>query len=153
MASEHCTQQGCMEKFKTSNYTEIETYPKLEWDIIMKGAPCPEHDMRFNRRIPVISDLEKLPLAKKASLHREEVIAIVMYTGPMVCEQFEHGLVQICCAIKSTVTFLIVCSMSSTTPFFENFLWSCTRSSRSTIICFQRLFLFWPLLFKRFLAS
>ena len=86
MESEHCTQQGCTEKFKTLNYTEIESCPKQEWEIIMNRTTCPEHDMRFNRRIPVVSDLCKLPLAIKADLKREEIIAIVLYTGPMVCE-------------------------------------------------------------------
>ena len=84
MEAEHCTLGGSTELFKTSNYTEIESHPKKEWDIVMKGAPCPDRDMRFNRRIPVISDLCELPLAKKADLKKAEVIAIVMYTGPMV---------------------------------------------------------------------
>jgi hypothetical protein len=87
MEAEHCTLLGSMQTFRTSNYTEIESYPKKEWEIIMKGAPCPEHDMRFNRRIPVISELCELPLAKKACLQRAEVIAVVMYTGPMVSWQ------------------------------------------------------------------
>ncbi len=88
MEAEHCTQQGCMERFRTSNYTEIETFPKQEWDIIMNGAPCREQDMRFNRRIPVVAELCDLPLTKKADLWKSEVIAIVMYTGPMVCKLF-----------------------------------------------------------------
>ena len=81
-----------MQKFTTSNYTEIESYPKQEWDIIIKGAACPDYGMQFNRRIPVISELCELPLAKNADLKREEVIAIVMYTGPMVCR---HDFIQI----------------------------------------------------------
>jgi hypothetical protein len=86
MEAEHCTREGSMEKFVTLNYTEIESYPKKEWEIIVKGGPCPEKDMRFNRRIPIIDDLCKLPLATKAALQRAEVIAVVMYTGPMVCK-------------------------------------------------------------------
>jgi hypothetical protein len=85
MEAEHCTLPGCEQIFQTSNYTEIKTCPKKEWEIIMMGAPCPEHDMRFNRRIPVITELCELPLAKKALLQKAEVIAVVMYTGPMVC--------------------------------------------------------------------
>ncbi len=85
-----------MEKFKTSNYTEIESCPKQEWEIVMKGAPCPAKDMRFNRRIPEISKLCELPLAKKALLQKAEVVAIVMYTGPMVSrEGFIHLVVLI----------------------------------------------------------
>jgi hypothetical protein len=85
MEAEHCTREGCMEIFVTSNYTEIKSYPKKEWDIIVKGGSCPESDMKFNRRIPIIKDLCELPLTKKAGLIRAEVIAVVMYTGPMVC--------------------------------------------------------------------
>jgi hypothetical protein len=92
MEAEHCTQQGCTERFRTSNYTEIESNPKKEWGIIMKGAACTEKDMRFNRRIPVVSDLCELPLTKKADLKKCEVIAIVMYTGPMVSK---HKVLQI----------------------------------------------------------
>jgi hypothetical protein len=84
MEAEHCTKQGCTEKFRTSNYTEIETSPKEEWDIVVKGAPCRDQDMKFNRKIPVIADLCELPLKRKAELLKSEVIAIVMYTGPMV---------------------------------------------------------------------
>ncbi len=84
MESEHCTQQGCSKVFKTLNYTQIESYPKKEWEIVVKGVPCSDKEMRFNRRIPVIAELCELSLAKKASLQRVEVIAIVMYTGPMV---------------------------------------------------------------------
>jgi hypothetical protein len=106
MESEHCTQLGSTEKFRTSNYTEIESYPKKEWEIIMKGVPCPERDMRFNRRIPVVSELCELPLAKKADLQKAEVIAVVMYTGPMVCKAGVIGRWFRFFACKgSTVTF------------------------------------------------
>jgi hypothetical protein len=90
MEAEHCTLEGCEENFRTSNYTEIETSPKKEWKIIMEGAPCSERDMRFNRRIPVITELCERPLAKKAILQKAEIIAIVMYTGPMVCMSIPH---------------------------------------------------------------
>ena len=88
MEAEHCTRGGSEEKFNTLNYTEIESWPKQEWDIVMKKIPCPERDMRFNRRIPEVSKLCELPLAKKALLQKAEVIAIVMYTGPMVSRLF-----------------------------------------------------------------
>ncbi len=88
MESEHCTKNGCMEKFRTSNrtsnYSGFESYPKKEWEVIVQGTRCPEEEMRFNRRIPNISDLCELPLTKKAKLEKAEVIAVVMYTGPMV---------------------------------------------------------------------
>jgi hypothetical protein len=84
MESEHCTQQGWNGVFRTMNYTQIESFPKKEWYIVVKGSPCSDKEMKFNRKIPVIDELCELSLAKRACLQRAEVIAIVMYTGPMV---------------------------------------------------------------------
>lgn len=39
---------------------------------------------RYDRRIPDIDELMRLPVTYKAGLRREEVIAVVLYTGPMV---------------------------------------------------------------------
>ena len=63
MEAEHCKLKGCDQPFITLNYTEIQTTPRDEWQIVMQTKPCPREHMRFNRRIPVISDLVKLPLA------------------------------------------------------------------------------------------
>jgi hypothetical protein len=84
MEAEHCTLSGFDVSFCTSNYTEIESNPKKEWEIVMKSVPCPPEQMRFNRRIPDLEKLMVLPTAKKAGLSRAEIIAIVLYTGPMV---------------------------------------------------------------------
>ncbi len=45
-----------------------------------RGVECG----RFGRRIPNIDQLMTLTVAVKAGLRREEVIAVVLYTGPMV---------------------------------------------------------------------
>jgi hypothetical protein len=84
MEAEHCTLVGFDLSFRTSNYTEIESNPRKEWEIVMKRVPCPPEHMRFNWRIPDLEKLLMLPTAKKAGLTRAEIIAIVMYTGPMV---------------------------------------------------------------------
>jgi hypothetical protein len=39
---------------------------------------------RHGRRIPDVDELLRLPAAVKAGLRREEVIAVVLYSGPMV---------------------------------------------------------------------
>jgi hypothetical protein len=39
---------------------------------------------RFGRRIPDIDKLMRLPVSVQARLRRVEVIAVVLYTGPMV---------------------------------------------------------------------
>ena len=67
MEEEHCRMRGCEERFETLNYTEIRTWPKQEWEIVMGVKPCPTENMRFQRRIPVIADLLALPLARHAA--------------------------------------------------------------------------------------
>ena len=84
MEAEHCKLTGCDQQFTTLNYTGITTTPRKEWDIVVNRKKCPHEQMRFNRRIPFISDLLELPLARNAKLSEAEVIAIVLYTGPMV---------------------------------------------------------------------
>ncbi len=83
MESEHCTQPGCNQSFRTLN-TRIQSCPKREWEIVVKGASCSGQNMRFNRKIPLIDNLSELPLAKKALLQKAEIVAVVMYTGPVV---------------------------------------------------------------------
>jgi hypothetical protein len=84
MEAEHCSGKGCSHEFETLNYTKIKTSPKKEWGIVVDRIPCPQEDMKYSRRIPDIDSLLKLPLSKRANLTRHEVIAVVLYTGPMV---------------------------------------------------------------------
>jgi hypothetical protein len=46
-------------------------------------------DMRHGRRIPEIETLMKLEASQLANLSKWEVIAVVLYTGPMVCGKGE----------------------------------------------------------------
>lgn len=91
---EHCVLYGCDISFVTSNY-KVTTTPKFEWTLIVKGQSeivtlkktqqlyeKMEVNMEHERRIPIISELLTDPKCKV--LRKEEVIAVVMYTGPMV---------------------------------------------------------------------
>jgi ankyrin repeat protein len=80
MCSEHTILEGSGRTFTSGNY-KITTQPKNEWAYVVDGTKCP--DMGHGREIRRICDLMKLPLAKKAELKEEEMIAIVLYTGPM----------------------------------------------------------------------
>ena len=93
MRAEHCTLGGSEVRFSTLNYTKIESWPKREWEIVMHEASCTKDEMRFNRRVPIISDLLQLPLAKEARLSKAEIIAIVLYTGPMVRSHTKMGVI------------------------------------------------------------
>ena len=52
--------------------------------IVTGELKCPEDQMKFNRRIPDTDHLLSLSTAKEANLQKAEVMAIVLYTGPMV---------------------------------------------------------------------
>ena len=80
MRQEHCERAGCDVAFMTGNY-KITTTPRQEWQCIVENIPCP--DMGHQRRIIPISELLQLDVSKNAKLCEEEVIAIVLYTGPM----------------------------------------------------------------------
>ena len=87
MRRDHCQKPGWDKIFITSNYN-IRTTPKQEWMYIVGDEtghplPCPAADRGHGRRIVPISELLQLPLARQAKLIRAEVIAIVMYSGPM----------------------------------------------------------------------
>jgi hypothetical protein len=85
MRQEHCQKAGCNTSFTTGNY-KITTTPNQEWlyiagDETGQQIACPH--MGHGRRILPMSELMKLKLAMDAKLTEVEVLAIVLYTGPM----------------------------------------------------------------------
>ncbi len=85
MQQEHCEKAGCNASFTTGNY-KITTTPKQEWlyvagDETGHRVACP--DLDHGRRIVPISELMKLKLAIDAKLTDVEMLAVVLYTGPM----------------------------------------------------------------------
>jgi WD40 repeat protein len=80
MRQEHCERAGCDVQFTTGNYN-ITSTPRQEWQYVVENVPCP--DMRHKRRLVPISELLQLDICKTAKLCEEEVVAIVLYTGPM----------------------------------------------------------------------
>ena len=87
MMREHCERAGSGTEFTTGNY-KIRTTPRKEW-LYTAGeehgqrAPCPAENMAHGRRIVAVDELMQLELAKRAKLKEEEVLALVLYTGPM----------------------------------------------------------------------
>ena len=82
MRLEHCCKAGFNYTFKTGNYN-IETCPQNEWLISVMNR-IDLANMEHNRVVVDISDLMKSDLVSLAHFTREEVIALVLYTGPMV---------------------------------------------------------------------
>ena len=85
MRQEHCERAGCNTQFTTGNY-KITTTPRKEWLYIAGDEAGQQEacaDMDHGRRIVRISELMKLKLAIDAQLTEVEMLAIVLYTGPM----------------------------------------------------------------------
>jgi WD40 repeat protein len=80
MRQEHCERSGCEIEFTTSNYN-ITTCPKMEWHYVVENTACP--DMGHKRRLVPIKELMQKKVSKDAKLCEEEVIAVVLYSGPM----------------------------------------------------------------------
>ena len=81
MRTEHCHDPS--RPFTTLNYG-ITTTPSREWAIVNSLAECPDAERRHGRRIPSVDRLLALDRAVSAQLTRPEVLAVVLYTGPMV---------------------------------------------------------------------
>ena len=72
-------------KFTAPNY-KIETCPSDEWRIVNNVDKSYEKKYEgHQRRIPDYKLLLRSEKAKKANLTEVEIIAIILYTGPMVC--------------------------------------------------------------------
>ena len=83
MQSEHCEETGCDMKFTTRNYG-ISTCAAHEWNVVVCGVqPVAEHMSHGSRCVPDVDEKHRSAIAKKAGLRREEVIAVILYTGPM----------------------------------------------------------------------
>ena len=89
MAAEHCSLGGCDHEFTTNDY-KIKTTPQKEWMYIVgdengQRQECPESDMGHGRHLILIHECFQERKVIRAGLNRAEVIALVMYSGPMVC--------------------------------------------------------------------
>lgn len=99
MEAEHCKMAGSDFEFTTGNY-RVTTRPREEWRLVLGRKGRTEQDFvkwlkaeaisvglgdaGHGRRIPDLDELMKLESCEKAELREAEVIAIVLYTGPMV---------------------------------------------------------------------
>jgi hypothetical protein len=87
MELEHCSKFVSSRKFTTSNYGVVTT-AQHEWDMVLNADTDRVQSSAANamdgRRIPRYKNLLKLDLSIKAGLTQAEVIAVILYTGPMV---------------------------------------------------------------------
>jgi hypothetical protein len=87
MESEHTKRHGFDKSFTTANYN-ITTTPKREWDYVVHRCKF-ESEVREvetdGRSIPDIGHLmETDDTVKRSELSKNEVISVVLFTGPMV---------------------------------------------------------------------
>ena len=68
------------ESFQDQQDAKIEISPKIEFQSVVNGVTPQEKD---GREMPKIENLLCSQTSKNAKLRREEVIAVVLYTGPM----------------------------------------------------------------------
>jgi len=82
MKKEHNEMADSYVKFKTTNY-EIETCPSEEWRIVEQHDKRIQSQDRINRVVPNYNDLLKDKVSRRADLGKDEIIAVILYTGPM----------------------------------------------------------------------
>ena len=87
MEREHCHGKLSNHSFKSANF-KIETCPAKEWAYVLGKEGCPASQMIEGRRMPSIERLMELDETVKAKLIQAEIIAVVLYTGPMVNSDF-----------------------------------------------------------------
>jgi ankyrin repeat protein len=95
MHEEHCLKGSFDFQFNTGNPYNIITQPHLEWKYVVSDEhnqrlPCPPlHSEADVSGIPATRDIKcprallQLDLAQQAGLSFEEVIAVILYSGPM----------------------------------------------------------------------
>ena len=82
MEVEHCSKSDSNIRFVTGNY-HVDTSPANEWAITVLHR-LSDADLRHGRRLLTIEENMKKEIVAIAKLIRCEVIAVVLYTGPMV---------------------------------------------------------------------
>ena len=83
MRLEHCAKYGHDRPFTTTNY-HITTTPEKEWAIVVGNPGAQPSDLSHGRRIRPLEELMQEDLVEEAELIEEEVVAVVLYTGPLV---------------------------------------------------------------------
>ena len=88
MHDEHCFINKDL-SFDSINY-KIKTNPCREWNFAVRSENCPDSEKVGNRVIRYVDELLRLETSRRAKLIRPEVIAMILYTGPMVRLQNDH---------------------------------------------------------------
>ncbi len=82
MKAEHCSMGGFDHSFVKGNKRDT-TYPAYEWGITVYNDHT-HIGVLGSRILKTITELMEQDVVKQAKLTRYEVIAVVLYSGPMV---------------------------------------------------------------------
>jgi hypothetical protein len=110
MEAEHCSREGFEDRFFTGN-KKRRTWPANEWAITVHGDYT-HANLSPGRRLQTICNLMLLGMVRQAKLKRSEVIAVVLFTGPMVStERFCGRLCNFLKLFTATTSFNFSCSV------------------------------------------
>jgi hypothetical protein len=87
MEREHCVKYGCDVEFHTQN-SKFRTTPKQEWRTVVLNTP--NENNGGGRQIRPLEEVMQEQLVRQAGLCKAEVVAVILYTGPMVCSADMH---------------------------------------------------------------
>jgi hypothetical protein len=103
MEIEHLQEKGSRIPFKTTNY-KITTCPETEWRLVT-ATDERERDKYWNlsnskiekkgsahRKKPFLAEHKQKQLYVESNMIEEELIAVVLYTGPMVQFKFKFNM-------------------------------------------------------------
>jgi hypothetical protein len=91
MRAEHCSRFGWDQDFTTSNYN-VTTTPEKEWRIVVNQEEFLA-DKLNGRRLVNIEEVMRSDAVQSTKVSKEEIVAVVLYTGPMVSEvSFVHSV-------------------------------------------------------------
>jgi hypothetical protein len=85
MKAEHCSKSGSDFEFETSKKKRKTS--NREWAIVVDREPLRSGEDGGGRTIPDVDILMLIPMSVKANLLKIEIIALILYTGPMVSLQ------------------------------------------------------------------
>lgn len=114
MEAEHCRRRDSKDEFSPGNYNTTTT-PSQEWLVVTNEVKAREASTG-ERIVKTLPELMRDPLVAKASLRDVEVLALLLYTGPMfakynaVLRGFPQGAVDALQGNKYTTTIYCIVS-------------------------------------------
>ena len=114
MEAEHCKRQDSKDEFNPGNY-DTTTTPSLEWLVVTNDSKRQEASVG-PRLVRAYEEVMEDSIVKQAKLRKEEIVALILYTGPMfvkynaVLRGFPEAAVEALKGNKYTTTIYCIVS-------------------------------------------